>query len=501
MTDKHHDELKRHYYNYINEKNINKLFLKDKYFNVYIDIIKLFSKNPWTTQEDVFNQFKIKNKNDLITLNQIVRNCELAQKLILKFGTGKKYWNTIIPFAKTVEKTLNNQYLFPQRIALFPGVSCMFYCGFCGRDQSQKYPMSILEDSKKTFDKLFSEIPDTSALSISGGLEPLTNSKIGEIIISAKNNNIKVPLITNGFSLSENFLKKTPGIWDLDSIRISLYGVDKDSYQFITRVEKSYQVVKKNAITFLKLRNKINKDLKFGFNFIIIPENINQLNGIISLIKEINDNVDNGEGVNFLTLRDDYQSVTGNEELFDINRKYKLDSQMDDIVREKLIDKLKEFEHYKDTLCPNLYIDYGYSLEALSKNIFDKELIKVTHKNMRNFGFTQMSVAIDLYGDVFIFREAGFLNRSGNKKFIIGRISQNKSLEEVIKDFLSKNESIKYDYQDERFMDSFDHVITSLVNQAEKDKNFGIPFHNGPVIDRCSTKDVKLGNNWYEDYS
>ena len=501
MTDKHHDELKRHYYNYINEKNINKLFLKDEYFNVYIDIIKLFSKNPWTTQEDVFNQFKIKNKNDLITLNQIVRNCELAQKLILKFGTGKKYWNTIIPFAKTVEKTLNNQYLFPQRIALFPGVSCMFYCGFCGRDQSQKYPMSILEDSKKTFDKLFSEIPDTSALSISGGLEPLTNSKIGEIIISAKNNNIKVPLITNGFSLSENFLKKTPGIWNLDSIRISLYGVDKDSYQFITRVEKSYQVVKKNAITFLKLRNKINKDLKFGFNFIIIPENINQLNGIISLIKEINDNVDNGEGVNFLTLRDDYQSVTGNEELFDINRKYKLDSQMDDIVREKLIDKLKEFEHYKDTLCPNLYIDYGYSLEALSKNIFDKELIKVTHKNMRNFGFTQMSVAIDLYGDVFIFREAGFLNRSGNKKFIIGRISQNKSLEEVIKDFLSKNESIKYDYQDERFMDSFDHVITSLVNQAEKDKNFGIPFHNGPVIDRCSTKDVKLGNNWYEDYS
>ena len=83
--------------------------------------------------------------------------------------------------------------------------------------------MSILEDSKKTFDKLFSEIPDTSALSISGGLEPLTNSKIGEIIISAKDNNIKVPLITNGFSLSENFLKKTPGIWDLDSIRISLY--------------------------------------------------------------------------------------------------------------------------------------------------------------------------------------------------------------------------------------------------------------------------------------
>tara|TARA_B100000787_G_C16185833_1_gene294597 strand:+ start:242 stop:1747 length:1506 start_codon:yes stop_codon:yes gene_type:complete len=501
MTNADHNTLKTHYYNYINQFDIDKYFLDEKFFNLFIDIIKLFSKSPWTTQEDIFTQFKITSKASLITINKIIRNCKLAQTLILKSGIGKKYWNTIIPFAKTVEKTLDNQYLFPQRIALFPGVSCMFYCGFCGRDQSQKYPMSILEDSKKTFDKLFSEIPSTSALSISGGLEPLTNSKIGEIITSAKNNNIKVPLITNGFSLSENFLKKTPGIWGLDSIRVSLYGVDKDSYQFITRVEKSYEIVKKNAITFLNLRNEINKDLKFGFNFIIIPENVNQLNGIISLIKEINDNVENGEGVNFLTLRDDYQSVTGNAESFDTNRKYKLDSKMDNTLRNKLIDKLKEFEKYKDTLCPNLYIDYGYSLEALSNNIFDKELIKVTHKNMRNFGFTQMSVAIDLYGDVFIFREAGFLNRSGNEKFIIGRIDQNKSLEQVIKEFLNKNEEIKYDYQDERFMDSFDHVITSLVNQAEKDRSFGISFHKGPVLDRCNAKDVKLGNSWYQDYN
>ena len=30
---------------------------------------------------------------------------------------------------------------------------------------------------------------------------------------------------------------------------------------------------------------------------------------------------------------------------------------------------------------------------------------------------------------------------------------------------------------DNRFMDSFDHVVTSLVNQAEEDKNAGIPFN------------------------
>lgn len=494
-------ELKKHYYEYVNNEKIDKNFLNDEYLKLYFDIIELFSQNPWTEQEKVFNSFKISNKKDLITLNKIIRNSELAQRIILKSGVGKKYWNTIIPFAKTAEKTLTNQYSFPQRIALFPGVSCMFYCGFCGRDQSQKYPISIIEDTKKTFDKLFSEIPKSSALSISGGLEPLTNPKIGEIISSAKKHNINVPLITNGYSLTENFIKKTPGIWQLDSLRISLYGIDKNTYQFITRVEKSFEIVKRNVIAFLKLRNKINKNLKFGFNFIIIPENVDQLNSIIYLIKEINDNVDNGGGVDFLTLRDDYQSVTGKEDDFDKNRKYKLDSKMNDDVRKKLINKLKEFESYKKDLCPNVYIDYGYSLESLSNNIFDKEMIKVTHKEMRNFGFTQMSVAIDLYGDVFLFREAGFLNRPGNKKFIIGRISQNKSLESVIKDFLSENKPLEYTYQDERFMDSFDHVITSLVNQAEKDRKFGISFQDGPILDRCITKDIKLGNNWYSDYN
>ncbi len=497
MIKKYSVQLKDHYYDYIDKNNIDKFFLSDSYFQLYLDIIELFSKNPWTTQENILNSLKILNKRNLIIINEIIRNSELAQKLITKLGIGKKYWNTIIPFAKTAEKTLTNEYTFPQRIALFPGVSCMFYCGFCGRDQSQKYPMSILENSQKTFENLFSQIPSTTALSISGGLEPLTNSKIGEIISSAKNNNIKVPLITNGYSLTENFIKKNPGIWDLDSLRISLYGIDKDSYQFITRVEKSYQIVKRNVIAFLKLRNEINKNLKFGFNFIIIPENVNQLNGIISLIKEINDNISNGEGVNFLTLRDDYQSVTGNELIYDENRKYRLDSKMDDEVRKILINKLTEFENNKKKLCPNLYIDYGYSLEALSNNVFDKELVKVTYKDMRNFGFTQMSVAIDLYGDVFIFREAGFLNRTGNEKFIIGRIDQKKNLENVIKDFLNKNEPIKYNFQDERFMDSFDHVLTSLVNQAESDKHFGVPFEHGPVLDRVITNEIKLGNNWY----
>jgi dTDP-4-amino-4,6-dideoxy-D-glucose ammonia-lyase len=493
------DELRKHYFNYVKKKNFNVNFTDEIFLKKYFTIIELFSQKPLTTQEQIFNELKFLNKRDLIFINEVIQNSELAQELILNSSIGKKYWNTIIPFAKNVGQTLKNEYSFPKRIALFPGVSCMFYCGFCGRDQKEKYPLSIVENSKKIFDKLFYEIPSSSALSISGGLEPLTNPKIGEIISSAKSNNIRVPLITNGYSLSDNFLKRNPGIWDLDSLRVSLYGVDSKSYKFTTTIDKSFEIVKKNTINFLKLRKNNNKNIKFGFNFIVIPENVDQLPKIIKLIREINEEAGDENGVNFLSLRDDYHSVTGNENKFDKNRKYKLNSKMDENVRHKLIEKLKIFETERLKFTPGLFVDYGYSLEALSKNFFDKSLLKVNYQQMRNKGFTQMSVAIDLYGDVFLFREAGFLNRSGNKKFIIGRITENISLEDIIKNFLASDQKIKFEYQDERFMDSFDHVLTSLVNQGELDKNFGIPFELGPILDRSKSKDINLGNNWYKN--
>ena len=299
--------------------------------------------------------------------------------------------------------------------------------------------------------------------------------------------------------MTENYIKKNPGIWKLDSLRISLYGVDEDSYYFISRVRKSFEIVKNNTINFLKLRNINNPKLKFGFNFIIIPENVNQLNIMLDLVQDINKNVQNGRGVDFITLRDDYQSVTGNDEKFDTDRKYRLNSKMNDKLRTELIEIINKFKKKKNEICPDVHVDFGYSIESISKGIFDKQLIKVSGNEMRNFGFTQLSVAIDLYGDVFLFRDAGFLNRDGNKKMIIGRISEKKSLKEVIQEFLNKKIPLSFEEDDSRFMDSFDHVLTVLVNQAEKDKNFGISFDYGPVKDRSVRKKMNIGNNWYSD--
>ena len=54
---------------------------------------------------------------------------------------------------------------------------------------------------------------------------------------------------------------------------------------------------------------------------------------------------------------------------------------------------------------------------------------------MRKYAHTQMSVCIDMVGDVFLYREASFLDREGNKKFIIGRVNENNSLKSIIEKF------------------------------------------------------------------
>ncbi len=479
------------------EDNI-KDFDLNKIKKIILDIVDKLSLNPLITQEEIFNSLSLKKIDNLKKINKFIRENDFIQDIITKKSVSKKYWNTILPFANISEEVITNKYRYPIRIALFPGVSCMFYCGFCGRNQDAKYKNSVVTDGVNQIKKLLKTTDKNSKISISGGLEPLTNPKIGEIIKAANDSGFKVPLITNGYSLTEAFIKKNPEIWNLDSLRISLYGYDSNSYKDITQVGKSYDIVKKNLINFLKLREQFNNKLKVGLNYIILPENMNNLINVLEFIKEVNASAQS-QGVNFLTLRDDYQSVTGNDPSLDSIRKYRLQQEMTINQRKKLLEILQDFKSKVKTYTPYLHVDYGYSLEYLSNNIFDKGLVKVSGGELRKFGFTQMSVAIDLHGDVFLFREAGFLDRPGNKKAIIGRISEKNSLEKIIKKFLEKDQPINFDEDDTRLLDSFDHVLNALVNQSESNYKFGISLSECPISFKQYSREKSVGNNWYSD--
>ena len=462
-------------------------------------IIHRLSEMPWTTQKDLLEELNI-SKDELIELNKVIYNNDFFQQLIVKEGLGRKYWNTMIPYIKNGvnEKVVNYEYQYPFRLALFPGLSCMYYCGFCGRNQKAKYKGSVIKEGNQRFKDIISNMPKQSTLSISGGLEPLTNSGLGDIISHAKSEGVRVPLITNGHMLTPKYLEKNPGLWDLDSLRISLYGTNEESTYFVTRNKKAYHMVKSNVVEFLKLRNEINPKLKFGFNYIILPENIDTILQLLDYINDINSKVDNGRGVDFLTLREDFGSVTEINDDVDKSvegRKYHLDGLMTDEQREHLIDVFHEFNKKKDKMCPDMHVDFGYAMVALGDGVLGKPLARVSGEQMRKSGYPQMSVAIDSLGDIFLYREAGFLDRPGNQKFVAGRIGE-KSLEDTLKDFISNEVQVDRKESDSRFMDSYDHLMTLLVNQTESDMNLGI---NSPVRIEKEKQENQISNNWYKD--
>ena len=132
-------------------------------------IIHRLSEMPWTTQKDLLDELNI-SKDRLRELNKVIYNNDFFQQLIVKEGLGRKYWNTMIPYIKNGvnEKVVNYEYQYRFRLALFPGLSCMYYCGFCGRNQNAKYKGSVMKEGNQRFKDIISNMPKHSTLSISG---------------------------------------------------------------------------------------------------------------------------------------------------------------------------------------------------------------------------------------------------------------------------------------------------------------------------------------------
>jgi dTDP-4-amino-4,6-dideoxy-D-glucose ammonia-lyase len=99
--------------------------------------------------------------------------------------------------------------------------------------------------------------------------------------------------------------------------------------------------------------------------------------------------------------------------------------------------------------------------------------------------YPQVSVALDLLGDVYLYRDAAFPQRPGADRYVIGRITPTRSLETVVREFLDDGHRILPMVNDTWLMDAFDHVVTNLIWQAGADERTGVPFRMGPVRRRA----------------
>ena len=95
--------------------------------------------------------------------------------------------------------------------------------------------------------------------------------------------------------LTETFLKKNEELFNLDYLRISIYGTNDNDYVQTTRHLKGFNQVFSNIPKYLKLKNIKNSKTKFGINYIILKKYTQKLQELIDKIVEINKEVGAGK--------------------------------------------------------------------------------------------------------------------------------------------------------------------------------------------------------------
>lgn len=378
----------------------------------------------------------------------------LGYKHTKENNKDSKYWtNTLLPLVQSghLKAAIKNHYVYPNRIGLYPGLTCQFFCSFCGRNYAAEYEKTIAEKSFDVFKKVIDEDPRDrdnwqDRFRISGGLEPLTNPYIGDIISYGKNSQFNMQMYTNGYAMSPRFLDKQQGLFDLEAVRISLYGFDADSYTRVTKNSKSYKIVKENIRNFLKQ----NSNVKVGVNWIILPGHSHELPMVFDLIEDINST--QTQKIQFITLREDFsQSVSyiGNDE------------------RKSLYDIFSSIEErcQQSTDLKHLHIDYGYQLDPVRHGQPAGPLKMANWDQLNPYGFPQIATTVDSLGNLYVYHETGFIDRAGSDRYIIGNANK-KTVESIVKEHLN-GKGIKAKPFDVVFLDAFDHLMTLVLDDVK----------------------------------
>jgi dTDP-4-amino-4,6-dideoxy-D-glucose ammonia-lyase len=431
-------------------------------------IVEAMKDDPFATQRNIAERFAIKKEEHLVAVQEI-RNSTWAQHEIMHSGLGTKYWtNTIAPLlaSGTLQAAIERDWMYPNRVGLYTGLSCMFYCGFCGRNPVAKYDKEFSQIGRDFFFQIIDQDPRTDAnwqdrFRISGGLEPLTNPYLGEIVSYGARRGYRMQLYTNGNMMTDAYLFRHPGMLELEAVRFSLYGTTAEKAYAVTRNRQSFEHVINNIIGYINAA----PDVKVGINWIILPGHASDVMELIKIIERINQAAK--RPVDFVTLREDFSQnirVLSNQERSQLSA---------------IFGTIRDFQREWPT-----HWDFGYALEAqrMGRNLGGLRMIN--WDEMIPESFPQVAVAVDVKGDVYVYHESGFLDRPGANRYIIGNI-EDSSVEQVTQNWVASGRTIKPLPPDVGFLDAFDHVVSILINQARDDEAYGIPWSQGPLVVRA----------------
>jgi len=432
-------------------------------------VMRRLAADAFTGQRELMTETGLPTA-ETAALNRLLRGSALVQRVVVEDGVASKYWqNTVLPLRRSgaLEAVAQRRYAYPFRVGLYPGLSCMFACTFCGRNREAAYRRDDAAVGHGVFSSMLATAPtdDPHRFYISGGLEPLTNPLLGELVTAGAERGFQLALYTNGYLLTQRTLDRQPGLWDLATVRVSLYGPDESAMRAVTGRAHAFDKVVGNVAGFLRLRNARQSPIRVGFNYVVLPGQAARVLDVIELIGSIN-RAAGGRGIDFLTLREDY-SVPGGG--------------FSEAERNQLYEILAEVEDRTVAETEGLVVDYGYALDGIRRGLPSPPLVHVDDSQVRSTGYPQISVVVDPLGDVYLYREAGFLRRKGADRYIVGRVSEQATFEDIVRGFVDLGRSCPVQPGDTRFFDAFDHAVTLAVRQTEGDAAAGLPMSFSPV--------------------
>ena len=200
--------------------------------------LRVLTVRPFSRLRDIAEACRC-NYDDAITLVAAINRNREAARYLGKFGGDAPYRrSTIQPIAESgaVKALLEGSYRYPFTVGIYPAVSCMLSCSFCARARGEQYKPEDIIPGNELFRQLFAEAPGTCRVRfyLSGGLEPLTNPGLAEVVRFAAGFGHRMQLYTNAMMLTSRFLAKNEGLWHLDTLRISMYGADDETAQGTT---------------------------------------------------------------------------------------------------------------------------------------------------------------------------------------------------------------------------------------------------------------------------
>ena len=145
---------------------------------------------------------------------------------------------------------------------------CNYDCIICPRDKLTRDIETMgIDLFKDIFDKINSETSQYNTLTFPGLGEPLLDESLDDKIIYAKERNYSVLILTNGSLLTLDRFKRLEEI-GVDSIRVSMYGNNPESYNAVHGTNNTglFQRIKENLTEISRIRK--NATLLLTYNVV-----------------------------------------------------------------------------------------------------------------------------------------------------------------------------------------------------------------------------------------